>query len=190
MTPPMTPPALTSLLQTRFGEALSVISTEAWQVETPELRLLVLLSEDQSWLRMLVPIASLDEARPFLEGLMSANFDQTLMVRYAISQEVLWGVYQHSCATLAPADFNEAIDNLIQLKDRGLSSTFHSLLETQIRQIISASKQRGQSLEATLQMLDRFYEEGLMGGLDQSSGDRAATLSAWRYQLERLWPDV
>jgi hypothetical protein len=190
MTPSMTPPDLTSLLQARFGEALSIMSDEAWQIDTADLRLLVLLSEDKSWLRMLVPIAPLHEARPYLETLMSANFDQTLMVRYAISQDVLWGVYHHSCATLASSDFQEAIDNLIHLKERGLSACFHSLIEGQIRQIISASKQRGQSLAATLQMLDRFYEEGLMGELDQSADDRSATLSAWRYQLERLWPEV
>lgn len=190
MMPPMTPSDLTAIMQARFGQSLSIISTEAWQVETAELRLLVLLSEDQSWLRALVPIAPLEEARPFLEGLMASNFDQTLMVRYAISQDVLWGVYHHSCATLTATDLEEAIDQLIQLKERGLSSTFHNLIEIQIRQIIQASKQRGQSLEATLQMLDRFYEEGLMGGLDQSPSDRSATLSAWRYQLERLWPDA
>ncbi|NER82258.1 MAG: hypothetical protein F6K42_22385, partial [Leptolyngbya sp. SIO1D8] len=47
---------MTSYLQARFGDQLQVNPPDAWQVETDEFRLLVLLSADQSWLRLLAPL--------------------------------------------------------------------------------------------------------------------------------------
>ncbi len=67
---------------------------------------------------------------------------------------------------------------------------FNQLVESRIRQIIEAAKQQGQSLEATLQNLDRFYEEGILGDLEQGADSREQVLAAWRRQLERLWPEV
>ncbi len=45
-------------------------------------------------------------------------------------------------------------------------------------------------METTLQNLERFYAEGIMGDLSGSTQEREQTLSAWRYQLERLWSEV
>jgi hypothetical protein len=75
------------------------------------------------------------------------------------------------------------------LQQQGLSSVFGSLAENQVREIIRAAKQQGQTLEATLQTLDRLYEEGVMGDMSQGSAQRARVLEAWRYQLERLWEE-
>ncbi len=58
-----------------------------------------------------------------------------------------------------------------------------------VRQIVQVSKLQGQSLESTLQMLDRFYEEGLMGEMGATAQSREETLAAWKYQLERLWDE-
>ena len=84
----------------------------------------------------------------------------------------------------------EAVAKLKALRAKGVNEFFGQRIEAQIKQIILAYKMRGQGLDATLQTLEHFYREGVMGGLDQSSGDRDATLAAWRYQLTRLWDTV
>jgi hypothetical protein len=76
------------------------------------------------------------------------------------------------------------------LYENGLSDSFNKLAETQVRQIILTAKQQGQSLETTLQALDRLYQEGVMGDIDQTGPQREEVLKAWRYQLERLWNQV
>jgi hypothetical protein len=186
----MTPQEITDVLTTLFGAAVQVNEPDAWQVEADSLRLLVLLSEDQSWLRSLVTITSAQEAEPFLAQLLEANFDETQETRYALFQGLLWGVFQHSLASLTASDFHQALVRLMALHEKGLTDSFSKLAETQIRQIIWAAKQQGQSLEATLQTLERFYQEGMMGNLNQGAEQRNEVLGAWRYQLERLWEEV
>ncbi len=183
----MTPSEITTLLQAMFDNAVQVTEPESWQVEGEEFRLLVLLSDDQSWLRALVTIAPAQSAAPYLEQLLEANFDETQEVRYALFQGLLWGVYQHALPSLAIEDFQQAIFRLVDLHQRGLNSLFNQLAETQIRQIIRAAKLQGQSLETTMQTLGRFYEEGVMGDIDANEQSRGQVLEAWRYQLERLW---
>jgi hypothetical protein len=186
----MTPEEISNSLTEQFGSAVTTLNPESWQVETPEFRLLVLLSEDASWLRLLVPIVPAQDAAPFAEQLLEANFDQTQETRYAFQQGVLWGVFQHSRESLTPADLLAATQRLVELRQRGLDDCFNQLVEVQIRQIIAAAKQQGQSLETTLQTLDRFYEEGIMGGIDAGAAARQENLAAWRWQLERLWDQV
>ncbi|MEG3833201.1 MULTISPECIES: hypothetical protein [unclassified Microcoleus] len=186
----MTPEEISNTLKDLFGESVEMPAATSWQVETPNFRLLVLLSEDGSWLRILLPIADAQEAQPFLDKLLEANFDTTLETRYALHQNVLWGVFQHSPATLAASDFSAAVARLLALQERGLSDFFDGLIESRIRQIIKAAKMQGQSVETTLQTLDRFYAEGLMGEMELGRESRENTLAAWRYQLERLWPEV
>lgn len=185
----MTPEEISTTLTNLFDTAVAALAPGSWQIETSEFRLLVLLSDDQSWLRVLLPIAPEEEARPFLAQLMEANFDDTQETRYALHQEVLWGVFQHSRESLSEIDLTAAIQNLILLHQQGLNESFSRLAESQVRQIIRAVKQQGQSLETTLQNLDRFYEEGLMGDLASTPEARQATLATWRYQLERLWDE-
>ncbi|NJL21130.1 MAG: hypothetical protein HC895_10395 [Leptolyngbyaceae cyanobacterium SM1_3_5] len=186
----MTPQDITKTLTNLFGAEVQVAEPESWQVENDGLRLLVLLSEDQSWLRSLVSITSAQDAEPFLGQLLEANFDETQEARYAIYQGVLWGVFQHSASSLTGEDFEAAIAQLIALQQRGLSPSFNQFAETQIRQIILTAKLQGQSLETTMQMLDRLYEEGVMGDVDLPAEQRDQVLGAWRHQLERLWNEV
>jgi hypothetical protein len=184
----MTIDEMAVILQQLFGDQVQS-ADGTWQIELPQFRLLVLLSEDHSWVRVLVPIVTASDAAPFLEQLMAANFDYTLEARYALHQDVLWGVFQHSLAGLTQEDFTVAIERLTLLHKRGLDDCFSELVEQRVQQIIRAAKQQGQSLEATLQTLDRFYQEGLMGDMALGSQSRDDTLAAWRYQLERLWND-
>jgi hypothetical protein len=185
----MTPSEITTTLTQIFGDAIEVKEPDSWQVEAESLRILVLLSDDQKWLRALVTIAPAAEAEAFLPQLMAANFDETQEARYAIFQDILWGVFQHSLATLTPEDFQAAIARLVILQQTGLAESFNELAEIQVRQIIRVAKQQGQSLPATLQMLDRLYQEGVLGGMEQGSQERGEVLKAWRYQLERLWEE-
>ena len=163
---------------------------EAWQVKNTEIHLIVIVSADNSWLRLLAPIATAKEAQSLLPQLLEDNFDQTLEVRYAINQDVLWGVFHHRLASLTLEDLESAIASLQGLVNKGLSGSFNQLIEKQILQIVKAAKAQGQSLESTYQTIDRFYQEGVMGGIDQDPNQREQFLAAWKSQLERLWSEV
>ena len=163
---------------------------EAWQIKNSQIHLLVIISEDRSWLRLLTPIATASEAQSLFSQILEDNFDATQEVRYAINQNVLWGVYHHRLVSLVAEDFESAIASLTSLVEKGLSSSFNRLIEKQIIQIVKAAKAQGQSLEATYQTIDRFYQEGIMGGVDQDPAQREQFLAAWKMQLNRLWSEV
>jgi hypothetical protein len=174
-----------------FNEAaVQAIAPGSWQVETSGFRLLVLLSEDNTWVRVLLPIVPVQEAQPLLEQLLEANFDDTQEVRYAVYEGVVWGVFQHNSETLVSADLESAIARLASLHQAGLDDVFSRLIENRIRQIILAAKQQGQSQQATMQNLERFYAEGLLGEIEQTPEAQAEVIAAWQRQLENLWDQV
>lgn len=182
---------ISSVLEQLFNpETIKHDVDEAWQIKNEQVHLLVILSEDKTWLRLLTPIAAASEAQSLLPQLLEDNFDLTQEVRYATNQGVLWGVYHHRLATLVAEDLENAIASLQSLVNKGLSSSFNQLIEKQIIQIVKAAKAQGQSLEATYQTIDRFYQEGVMGGVDQDPAQREQFLAAWKMQLERLWSEV
>jgi hypothetical protein len=178
------------ILASLYESGIQAIEPGLWQVETPTHRLLVLLTEDQSWLRMMIPIASAAEAEPFWKALLERNFDATGEVRYAVHQDALWAVFQHALPSLTSEDFVAAIAQLTNLQARGLNDCFDQFADEQVVLIIQAAKQQNMTLEMTIKNLDRFYQEGVMGDLDSSPEIRAATLDAWRNRLQRLWPTV
>jgi hypothetical protein len=186
----MTPDAMTQYLRDRFGPQLAVSPPDAWQVTTPDWRLLVLLSADQSWLRLLIPIVPAPKAEPFWEQILAANFDATQITRYALHENVLWGVFHHDLASLQVSTLNAALDRLLVLQQAGVDPFFNTFLEQRLRQIIQAAKRQGQTLEETLKTLDRFYSEGLMGDMGGDGTYETQALAAWQQQLERLWPEV
>lgn len=182
---------ISAVLESLFNsEDINHDVEEAWQIKNSQLHLLVILSEDRTWLRLLSPIASADEAQSLLPQLLEDNFDRTQVVRYALNQNVLWGVFHHRLESLTAEDFEIAIASLISLTEKGLSSSFNQVIEKQIMQIVRAAKAQGQSLESTYQTIDRFYQEGVMGGVDQDPAQREQFLAAWKSQLERLWSEV
>ncbi|MDZ8261687.1 hypothetical protein [Nostoc sp. ChiQUE01b] len=184
MTPEEIAATLTELFDT---SAIATTASGSWQVDTPTFRLLVLLSENNTWLRALLPIVPIQQAQPFLGQFLEANFDETQEVRYALYEGVIWGVFQHNIDTLVSADLSNAINRLVSLHQAGLDNVFNQLIESRIQQIIQAAKQQGQSLQATMQSLERFYAEGVMGEINQTSEAREEVLATWRRQLERLW---
>ncbi|MDX2100389.1 MAG: hypothetical protein SFW36_21650 [Leptolyngbyaceae cyanobacterium bins.59] len=178
------------VLKDLFGTSVQASPPDAWQVETQNSQILLLASEEQSWLRVLLPLMPATEAEPFYQQLLEANFDVTQEARYALHQNVLWVVFQHNRLSLTEADLRSALQRLLFLQQQGLTDPFNQFVEDRVRQIIRAAKLQGQSLELTLQTLDRFYQEGIMGDLDQGEQARQGVLGAWQYQLERLWDEV
>lgn len=192
---PMKTSDITTVLNELFPEDAVQVHGDVWQVEMPNFRLLVLVNDasvndEPPWIRVMVPIASIEEAAPFAAQLLAANFDLTQETRYAFHEGALWGVYQHNLESLIADDLMAVIGQLILLFESGLSGYFTELTEDRLRQIIQASKIQGQTLETTMQTLERLYAEGMLGGLDQPAEEREKTLGAWRFQLERLWDDV
>ncbi|MCW5316598.1 hypothetical protein GTQ43_23100 [Nostoc sp. KVJ3] len=184
----MTSEEIAEMLTKLFNTSVvTAIAPGSWQVDTSTFRLLVLLSEDNTWLRVLLPIVPAESGQPFLEQFLEANFDDTQEVHYALYEGVIWGVFQHQSGSLMSADLSNAINRLVSLHQDGLNNVFNRLVESRIRQIIQAAKQQGQSLQATMQSLERFYAEGLMGEINQSSEAREEVLATWQHQLERLW---
>ncbi|AFZ35715.1 hypothetical protein Sta7437_2166 [Stanieria cyanosphaera PCC 7437] len=178
------------LAQLFNSDAIAHNDEDTWQVKSDRLNLLVILSENHSWLRLLTPIAPVSEAQVMFEQLLTANFESTGEVRYAIGQNVLWGVFYHRLESLTSEDLQSAITSLGTMAEAGLSESFQDLIEGRIRQIIYAAKLQNQSLETTLQTLERFYQEGMLGGLNQKPEEREQFLGAWKYQLKRLWSEV
>ncbi|MGB7085399.1 MAG: hypothetical protein WBD47_07590 [Phormidesmis sp.] len=184
----MTPDDITKALTTRFGEqACQRVSDDAWKVETDGLRLLAI--RPGPWIKLMVPLIPIAEAQPYVSQMLTANFDETQEARYAFHQDVVWGIFQYNMVALGLPQFTSAVDQLLALKANGVSDFFSNMVEAQVTQIIVASKRQGQSLEATLQTLDRFYAEGMMGDMGDSSYQNNA-LASWQRQLERLWPIV
>lgn len=183
-------PQITAILQEIFPEeTIESNQEDNWQVTNEKIRLLVILSEDKSWLRILTPIASIMEAQSLLIPLLEANFDVTREIRYALGQNVLWGVFHHNFATLTKEDLINAVLQIVSLAEKGLSEAFQNLMEQRIKQIIQAAKAQGQSKELTYKNLERFYQEGMLGDLDRDPQERDSFLAAWRFQLDRLWDE-
>jgi hypothetical protein len=181
---------LVTALTTLFGDQVQTLAPGSFQIETPDFRLLVLLSENQLWLRVLLPIAPAQDAEPYFEQLLEANFDTTQETRYALHQGVVWLVFQRALTGLGIEELQSVIQQMIALQKQGFAEQFHVVVERRIRQIIQAAKQQGQSMETTMKTLDRFYREGLMGELDMDEQSREATMAAWEQQLKRLWDEV
>jgi hypothetical protein len=186
---------LLSLLNTEFNAPLESAGNLIWRLPiqpgdtTQQGEIVVLLSEDQSWVRLMVPIAPISQAQPFLQELLELNVEATTFNRYAIAQKMLWGVFNHPLQTLQKSDVHLAIIGLVELKTQGLTHCFETHADRQVRLIISASKRQGLTLKATLQNLERFYREGIIGDLSDSRETIQLTLTRWRDRLERLWSE-
>ncbi|MEM1367167.1 MAG: hypothetical protein AAGG02_03955 [Cyanobacteria bacterium P01_H01_bin.15] len=177
---------------TRLFEADSVSQPgpDTWKIEREGLRLFVILSADGSWLRAFAPVVTAEAAAPYAEFLLQANFERTQQVRYAFDQGLLWVIFHHPRESLTIDDLQLAIAQLLALWEVKLDDVFGQLIDTRIRQIVQASKQRGQSLTETMQTLTRFYEEGMMGSLDRSPEEKKQFLVAWEQQLNRIWVET
>lgn len=187
----MTPEQVDSCLQTLFQNGqVTHPSEDTWQVEIEQVRVLVILSPDLQWLRLLVPVVPQPEAEPFLGELLELNFDHTQHLSYALYQNVLWITFRHAMVTLIERDFKLAIARALELHQEGLNHCFELFTSRKTEEIAIAAKRQGQTLESTLQNLTRLYQEGVMGGLGQTEEERDRFLAAWKGKLEQVWDTI
>ncbi|MCM1982179.1 hypothetical protein [Lyngbya confervoides] len=177
-------------LHHQLGGFPSAAGDHLWTLDVSSDSWMIQVSEDTQWLRIQVPIATASQAKPFLRDLMEFNFELTGLVRYALSNQVLWCTFHHSLATLQETDLAVGVKCLLDLKRQGLSGCFEAHVDQQVRLIIAASKGQGLTLEATLKNLERLYREGIIGDLNDPGDTIQQTLSRWRERLSRLWPEV
>lgn len=89
----MTPDTISQILTDFFPEAqVKQTNEKMWKVHQVEAKfhLLVSLSKNGQLLRIFVPIAPQNEAEPYLSQLLEYNFNENKLVRYALSQNLLW----------------------------------------------------------------------------------------------------
>lgn len=155
-----------------------------WQIEAEQWRLLVLTSVERDWLRAMIPIMPEAEALPLAAQLLDASFDRTREARFALQNGVLWAVFQHRLSTLNAEDLQSALSQLLQLHTYG---TFEELAEAKLKAIVLGLQGQQKSLEEAYQMLERLYDEGVLGDLGSSREEREKVLQVWRQKLARLW---
>jgi len=188
----MTPEAISQVLRDFFPEAqVDHTENKTWKVHQPEARfhLLASLSRDQKLLRIFVPIAPQSEAEPYFDQFLEHNFSENKLIRYSLSQNLLWGAFKYPIESLDETVLEQVLAELQKLHKQSLNPFFNQLAEDKVREIVSAAKAQGQTMEMTMQTITRFYEEGVMGGLDQEPRQRQKALLAWQYQLERIWDE-
>ncbi|MBV5257594.1 hypothetical protein FLX56_04055 [Synechococcus moorigangaii CMS01] len=188
----MTPDAISATLTEFFPDAkINHTDEKTWKIHNSQARfhLLISLSSDGQMLRIFIPIASQEDAEPYYLQLLESNFTENKLVRYAINQNLLWGVFKYPLPQLDTTIFQQVLTEMVELHQQNLNPFFNQLAEDKVREIIRAAKSQGQNIEKTMQTITRFYQEGIMGGLDQEPREQQRALLAWQYQLERLWDE-
>ena len=109
-----TPPEVTAPTMTaeRLGELVLRIDSEAeqsgsaWQFMVDDFETIHIYDVDADRMRVMIPIndANVLPTEELLR-LMQANFDSALDDRYAIANELLWGVFIHPLSTLTDVEF-------------------------------------------------------------------------------------
>ena len=116
----------------RLGELVQRIDPDAQQegpawrfvVDAFDLMLVYDIAADR--MRVMVAINDADALPPEeLVRLLQANFDSALDARYAIANDILWGVYIHPLSTLTDAEFLLGVGQTVNVAatfGRGYSS--------------------------------------------------------------------
>ena len=146
----MTPDTVTQVLSDFFPDAsIDHPDEKTWKVHQVEKRLHILVStsKDGKYLRAFVPITSKNEAQPYYEQILSQNFDDNKLVRYAINQNLLWGCFQYPIGILEPQQLHEALAELVDLHAKNIMPFFSQLAEAKVREIVAAAKAQGQTME-------------------------------------------
>ncbi len=111
----MTPQQIDQLLRQRYP-TIEAHEGERWQVQTGGQRLVVLSDAETDRVRVLVPVAQVDEPDPgTLLRLLEANFADTLDARYAVFNGVLWAVFVAPLGGLDEHAFEQALGQVLEL---------------------------------------------------------------------------
>ena len=104
--------AATPMTAERLGELVLRIDSEAqqsgsaWQFMVDGFETVLVYDIDADRMRVMIPINDADALPPEeLVRLMQANFDSALDARYAIANDLLWGVFIHPLSALTDMEF-------------------------------------------------------------------------------------
>lgn len=188
----MNPHQLLLQLQQNLSQSPILLAEDLWQLISPPLDLLVMFSNDRSWVRLLLPIASVVEGHPFFQELLEQNFEATGMTHYAIAQGVIWAIFHHPMATLQETILATVLEQFKQLQGQGLGVCVTHHQDKHLQLIIENSRRQGLTREVTLQWLAR------LSCIDQDHPIHEVPNAIWvpeptklnelRERLEQLWP--
>ena len=109
-----------SRLETLFGDEVDAIvgPPGAIQTRVDGFPLFLLSDEENDRMRLIAQIASASDFEGSVFGLLiQANFDRTLDARYAISDGVIFAVFQHPISSLTPGLIRSALSQVLNLAE-------------------------------------------------------------------------
>ncbi len=96
----------------RLGELIRRIDEDAkasgptWAFRVADLEVTVIYDVDADRMRIIIPIGPAEDIpKEELVRVMQANFDTALDARYAIANEMLWGIFIHPLSELSDEEF-------------------------------------------------------------------------------------
>ncbi len=105
-------------METIFGDQVDAIVGTPGAIQTRVDGIIIYLLSDPNndRMRLVAAVASATSLRRRDLGvLLQANFDRTLDARYAISDGVVYSVYQHRISSLTPAQIKSALAQIVSL---------------------------------------------------------------------------
>ena len=88
-----------------------------WTVIHQNVPVLVYAHEGHDRMRVVTPVVGTAElTADDLRTLLEANYSRALDARYAIAEDLVWGLYVHPLSTLTREELASAIDQVVALK--------------------------------------------------------------------------
>lgn len=98
----------------------------AWQLKVEDRIAIVVTDAAADRMRIMTPVAKADHlGEAMLKRLMQANYDTALDARYALAQDILWGVFIHPLSSLDDDLFLSGLGQTINVA-RNFGTTFSS----------------------------------------------------------------
>jgi len=120
----------------RLGELVQVVDANArnqgttWQFIFQDHPIILVFDEKADRMRMFTPIGPQSALTPeLMRRMLQANFDSALDARYAVANEMIWGVFIHPLSPLDQGQFASAVVQLLNVAT-SFGSTFSSGLFT------------------------------------------------------------
>jgi hypothetical protein len=110
--------------QTLIDTALHKINKEikrdgnVWSFDLAKRQVIVVTDPIAERMRILVPVIEADKLDSvMLKRLMQANFDSALDARYAVAQDLLWGVYIHPLVGMSEKEFVSGLSQALKVAE-------------------------------------------------------------------------
>lgn len=187
----MLPNNIIPILATALKSPVQRIQPGFWQVNTPNFPVLVLLTQDQTWLRLKLPLVFVLESPESVAELLHTYFFLVSQdAHYVQAQQQWWTVYRYRLASLNPQDFAVTVAQLVARHQKCLLGHLQSVANDRLCHLIEISKRQGRSLPTTLQTLEYVYREHLFGELLEDEQEREAVLAEWQAKIRQFWSEV